>query len=49
MILKLPRLDGIPQRLPRLTRTQTDPVNRLLAEYMQYTLGRDLRVASYVV
>lgn len=48
-ILKLPRAGGVPQRLPRLARIQTDPVNRLLAQYLQYTLGHDLRVASYVV
>ncbi len=49
-ILKLPRAaKGIPQRLPKLTRVQTDPVNRLLAEYIRYTLGHDLRVAGFVM
>lgn len=47
-VLKLPKVKGIPQRLPRLTRAQTNPVNRLLADYLRYTLGNDLRVASYV-
>lgn len=48
-ILRLPRAGGIPQRLPRLGRRQADPVNRLLMQYMQYTLGHELRVASYVL
>jgi DNA repair protein RecO (recombination protein O) len=48
-ILKLPRQDGIPQRLPRLTRAQTDPANRLLADYIRHMLGHDLRLAGYVL
>ena len=47
-LLRLPRADNIPQRLPRMTRAQTDPVNRLLAEYLRYTLGHDLRAAHFV-
>jgi DNA repair protein RecO (recombination protein O) len=36
-------------RLPRLTRHQTDPINRLLAEHMQHTLGRKLLLTTYVL
>lgn len=49
MVMRLPQLAGIPQRLPRLTRSQSDPVNRLLADHIRYTLGHDLRVLEYVV
>lgn len=48
-LLRLPHgADGIPQRLPRMTRAQTDPVNRLLAEYLRYTLGHELRASAFV-
>ena len=48
-ILRLPRADGATQRLPRLTRHQTDPINRLLAEHIEHTLGRRLRLPAYVL
>lgn len=48
-VLKLPRANGSPQRLPRLTRHQTDPINRLLATHIQHTLSRRLRMPSYVL
>ncbi|MEO6434357.1 MAG: DNA repair protein RecO [Tepidisphaeraceae bacterium] len=48
-ILRLPRADGTTQRLPRLTRHQTDPINRLLAEHVAHTLGRRLRLPAYVL
>ena len=48
-ILLLPRTDGTAQRLPRLTRHQTDPINRLLAEHIEHTLGRRLRLRAYVL
>jgi len=51
-VLKLPRINGagIPaQRLPRLTRHQTDPINHLLSDHVEHTLGRRLRVARYVL
>jgi DNA repair protein RecO (recombination protein O) len=35
--------------LPRLSRHQTDPLNRLLADHMTHVLGRPLRLASYVL
>jgi DNA repair protein RecO (recombination protein O) len=48
-ILKLPRLNGSPQRLPQLTRHQTDPINKLLAEHVEHTLSRRLRMPGYVL
>jgi DNA repair protein RecO (recombination protein O) len=48
-ILRLPRADGDVRRLPKLTRHQTDPINRLLAGHIQHTLGRRLRLPSYVL
>jgi DNA repair protein RecO (recombination protein O) len=51
-VLKLPRVNGaggLAQRLPRLTRHQTDPINRLLSGHVEHTLGRRLRVARYVL
>jgi recombinational DNA repair protein (RecF pathway) len=44
-----PRSDGSAHRLPRLTRHQTDPINRLLAEHVEHTLGRRLRLHAYVL
>jgi DNA repair protein RecO (recombination protein O) len=35
--------------LPRLSRHQTDPLNRLLAEHVMHVLGRPLRLAGYVL
>jgi hypothetical protein len=48
-ILKLPRTDGQAQRLPKLTRHQTDPINRMFAEHVEHTLGRRLRLVEYVL
>jgi DNA repair protein RecO (recombination protein O) len=48
-ILKLPRSNGSPQRLPHLTRHQTDPINKLLAEHIEQTLSRRLRMPGYVL
>jgi DNA repair protein RecO (recombination protein O) len=48
-LLRLPRSNGMPQRLPRLTRHQTDPLNRLMAGHVQHTLGRRLRMLPYVI
>ena len=48
-ILRLPRANGSPQRLPQLTRHQTDPINRLFADQIQHTLGRPLRLPRYVL
>ena len=35
-------------RLPRLTRHQTDPINRLLAAHVHFTLGRHLRMSRHI-
>jgi DNA repair protein RecO (recombination protein O) len=48
MILALPAENEI-RRLPQLTRHQTDPINLLLAEHIQYSLGRPLRMAYYIL
>jgi DNA repair protein RecO (recombination protein O) len=48
-ILRLPRADGTPQRLPMLTRHQTDPINRMFADQVQHTLGRPIRLRRYVL
>lgn len=49
MVLKLPRQGGAVQRLPQLTRHQTDPINRLLATHIEQTLQRRLRMPRWVV
>jgi DNA repair protein RecO (recombination protein O) len=36
-------------RLPQLTRHQTDPLNRLLADHIERTLGRPLRMRAYIL
>ncbi|MCC6239257.1 MAG: DNA repair protein RecO [Phycisphaerales bacterium] len=48
-LLRLPHHGSMTQRLPRLTRHQTDPLNGLLAQYLQFTLGRGLRLMRYVI
>ena len=48
-VLKLPRSNGSPQRLPQLTRHQTDPINRMFADQIQHTLGRPMRLPKYVL
>jgi DNA repair protein RecO (recombination protein O) len=48
-ILRLPRANGAAQRLPRLTRHQTDPLNRILADHLLNTLGRPMRLTRYVL
>jgi DNA repair protein RecO len=48
-ILKLPTQNGSTARLPRLTRHQTDPLNRLLLDHVEHTLQRRLRTGAYVV
>jgi DNA repair protein RecO (recombination protein O) len=47
-ILRIPKNDGVP-RLPMLTRHQTDPINRVIVEHLQQTLGRRLRLTGYVI
>jgi hypothetical protein len=48
LILKLPR-NAESSKLPRLTRHQTDPINRLLANHIEHTLNRRLRLCPYVL
>ncbi|QOV90384.1 DNA repair protein RecO [Humisphaera borealis] len=48
-ILKLPRHSGTTLRLPFLTRHQTDPINRMLADHVQHTLGRGLAMGRWVL
>jgi DNA repair protein RecO (recombination protein O) len=38
-----------PQRLPELTRRQTDPLNAMLADFLQHTLSRPLKLRAYVM
>jgi DNA repair protein RecO (recombination protein O) len=45
VILRMPPGDP---RLPRLTRHQTDPINRLLLQYIQHTLGRRVMMGPYI-
>lgn len=37
------------RRLPQLTRHQTDPLNSLLAEHIEYALGRRPRAVDYIL
>jgi recombinational DNA repair protein (RecF pathway) len=48
-VMRLPRANGSPQRLPKLTRHQTDPLNRLLSDHVEHTLGRRMRLTRYVI
>ena len=49
-VLKLPpKSNGTPRRLPGLTRHQTDPINRILAEHVEHTLGHRLRLPRFVL
>ncbi|HYE18878.1 MAG TPA: DNA repair protein RecO [Tepidisphaeraceae bacterium] len=48
-LLRLPRANGHQQRLPRLSRAQTDPLNRVFAHHVQHTLGRPLRLPKFVI
>lgn len=48
-VLTLPRVGGVAQRLPRITRHQTDPLNRLLIAHVQHAIGKALRLRSYVL
>jgi DNA repair protein RecO (recombination protein O) len=48
-MIQAPAHDGLVRRLPQLSRHQTDPLNLLLAEHIQYALGQKLRSAYYVL
>jgi len=47
-LLRLPRVNGSIQRLPRLTRHQSDPINRLILSHIEHTLGRRMRMSAYI-
>ena len=47
-ILRLPRNNGSADRLPRLTRLQTDPINRIFARHIEHTLQRRLRLPQFI-
>lgn len=49
MVGQMSNGNGSPPRLPRLTRHQTDPLNHLLLQHIQHTVGRPLRIAAYVL
>jgi DNA repair protein RecO (recombination protein O) len=48
-VVRLADEGGEPARRPKLTRQQTDPINRVLAVHLQHTLGQRLRLVDYVV
>lgn len=48
-VLRLPRSNGWIQRLPRLTRHQTDPINQALLSQMEYTLSRHTHMGKLIV
>lgn len=48
-VINLPRAGGKRIRLPQLTRHQTDPLNKLIADHVQHTLSRRLRLVPYVL
>jgi DNA repair protein RecO (recombination protein O) len=48
-LLRPPRNGGASTRLPHLTRHQTDPVNHLLADHVEQTLGKRLRMPKHVL
>ena len=48
-VLNMQKANGSPRRLPGLTRHQTDPINRILAEHVEHTLGRRLRLPRFVL
>jgi DNA repair protein RecO (recombination protein O) len=47
-ILRLPRENGSALRLPRLTRHQTDPLNRILTAHIVHHLGRRLKTQPFL-
>jgi len=48
-MIQAPSIAGIPRRLPKLTRHQTDPLNILLMRHLENALGRRPRSAYYVL
>ena len=48
-LIRQPRDGAGIERLPRLTTHQTNPVNRIIAEHVEHTLSRRLRMPEYVI
>jgi len=48
-MIQTPAAAGAPRRLPQLTRHQTDPVNHLLLQHLEHSLGRRPRSAYYIL
>jgi DNA repair protein RecO (recombination protein O) len=48
-VLRLSQANGTATRLPRLTRHQTDPINRIFANHVEHQLGKRLRLPRYVL
>jgi DNA repair protein RecO (recombination protein O) len=48
-MIQTPPVMGQARRLPRLTRHQTDPVNHLLLQHLEHSLGRRPRSAYYIL
>lgn len=48
MLAKLPRVNGVPQRLPRLTRVQSDPLHSLLGSHLEHQTARRYRLLKQI-
>lgn len=48
MLLKLPRSNGVPQRLPRLTRAQSDPLHLMLGKHLEHNTARGYRLLKQI-
>jgi len=48
-LLRLAQTLPLMERLPQLTRHQTDPLNRMLAQHIEQTLSKRLRMPKYVL
>lgn len=48
-MIQTPAASGGSRRLPRLTRHQTDPVNQLLLQHIEHSLGRRPKSAYYIL
>jgi DNA repair protein RecO (recombination protein O) len=48
-MIQAPAGNGLARRLPRLTRHQTDPVNQLLLQHIEHSLGRRPKSAYYIL
>ncbi len=48
MLQKLPRVSAIPQRLPRLTRAQSDPLHHILGKHLEHNTARGFRLLRQI-